>query len=71
MAASSAGAGALSLGASGAYTWKVISLWTQTEDMLSSPSFTVGGIEWRMKVYPKGYGDGAGSHLSLYLLMMS
>ena len=50
--------------------WKVASLSTQTEAALSSPRFTVGGIEWRMKVYPKGYGDGDGSHLSLYLHMV-
>jgi hypothetical protein len=68
MAASSACAGSLSLGASGAYTWKVTSLSTQTE--ASSPSFTVGGIEWQIEVYPKGHGDGAGSHLSLFLQMV-
>ena len=70
MAASSAGVGALSLGASGAYTWKVASLSTQTEAQLCSPSFTVGGIEWQMDLHPKGDQTGAGSHLSLYLRMV-
>ncbi|KAI8467705.1 MAG: TRAF-like protein [Monoraphidium minutum] len=35
-----------------------------------SPTFLVRGHEWRLQVCPKGYGEGAGTHLSLYLECM-
>lgn len=74
MVASSAGVGALSLGAPGflgAYTWKVTSLSTQTEAKLCSPSFTVGGIEWRMELQvPKRFASSAGASLLTLALQM-
>jgi hypothetical protein len=53
----------------GMFTWRVTALSEQTEEELYSDTFTVGGVSWRMSLYPKGDGDGAGSHLTLFLAM--
>jgi hypothetical protein len=51
----------------GSFTWRVTALSEQTKEELYSDTFTVGGVSWCLKLYPKGYGDGAGSHLGLFL----
>jgi hypothetical protein len=51
----------------GSFTWRVTALSEQTEEELLSDTFTVGGVSWRMELHPKGYGDAAGSHLTLSL----
>ena len=51
----------------GSFTWCVTALSEQTKEVLYSDTFTVGGVSWRLKLYPKGTGDAAGSHLSLFL----
>ena len=51
----------------GSFTWRVTALSEQTEEVLYSNTFTVGGVSWCMSLYPKGHRDGAGSHLSLFL----
>lgn len=32
-----------------------------------SSSFTLGGFEWHLEMYPRGHSDGKGTHLSMYL----
>jgi hypothetical protein len=62
--------GAPSLGATGTHTWRVTSPSSQGEAQLLSDTFTVGGISWRLRLYPSGNKAAAGSHLSLYLRMV-
>ena len=39
----------------------------EKEEHVRSDTFTVGGVSWRVNLYPKGLGDAAGSHLTLSL----
>jgi hypothetical protein len=56
-----------SQGEMGSFTWRVTALSEKKEAKLYSDTFTVGGVSWCMSLYPKGTGDAAGSHLSLFL----
>jgi hypothetical protein len=62
--------GAPSLGAKGTHTWRVTKMSTRTEALLLSDTFTVGGVSWRMVLYPKGCKEAEGSHLSLFIWMV-
>jgi hypothetical protein len=58
------------MSAMGTHTWRVPEMSTQKEELLQSDTFTVGGVSWRILLYPKGYVDAAGSHLGLFLRMV-
>ncbi|KAL8048881.1 hypothetical protein ABFX02_07G096000 [Erythranthe guttata] len=41
------------------------------KDIWKSQEFTAGCKKWMIKLYPKGNGEGAGSHVSIYLCKIS
>eukprot|EP00887_Chlorella_sp_A99_P004061 scaffold11.g4061.t1 len=38
---------------------------------IQSPTFSVGGTEWRLDMFPTGNGSGTGTHLLLFLMCLS
>ncbi|KAJ6971993.1 hypothetical protein NC653_032528 [Populus alba x Populus x berolinensis] len=53
--------------ANGSLTWKIEDFSKLDKSSYLSKAFTAGGRSWRIKVYPKGYDDGKGNSLSVYL----
>ncbi|KAJ6971999.1 MATH domain and coiled-coil domain-containing protein [Populus alba x Populus x berolinensis] len=53
--------------ANGSLTWKIEDFCKLDRSSYLSKAFTSGGRSWRIKVYPKGYDDGKGNSLSVYL----
>ncbi|KAH0910893.1 hypothetical protein HID58_034214 [Brassica napus] len=53
------------------FSWKLTHLSTSFSDSYTSGTFTSGGRNWVLKVYPNGDGYGKGNSLSLYLLSES
>ncbi|KAG6747911.1 hypothetical protein POTOM_047802 [Populus tomentosa] len=53
--------------ANGSLTWKIEDFSKLDKSSYLSKAFTSGGRSWRIKVYPKGYDDGKGNSLSVYL----
>ncbi|KAH8488347.1 hypothetical protein H0E87_024134 [Populus deltoides] len=53
--------------ANGSLTWKIEDFSKLDESSYLSKAFTAGGRSWRIKVYPKGNGDGKGNSLSVFL----
>ena len=51
--------------AAGEFVWEIEGFLGQ-EGALVSPEFSIGGYDWQLTCYPKGFG-GTGSHVSLYL----
>ena len=50
----------------GDFEWQVPNF-SREASRLRSPGFFAVGAKWRLRVDPKGYGEGAGTHLSLFL----
>ncbi|KAJ6872503.1 hypothetical protein NC651_031582 [Populus alba x Populus x berolinensis] len=53
--------------ANGSLTWKIEDFSKLDKSSYLSKAFTARGRSWRIQVYPKGYGDGKGNSLSVYL----
>ncbi|KFK22919.1 hypothetical protein AALP_AAs59889U000100, partial [Arabis alpina] len=53
------------------FAWKLTNFSTRYLDSYTSDSFTSGGRNWKLKVYPNGAGSATGNSLSLYLLSAS
>ncbi|KAL1214463.1 Ubiquitin C-terminal hydrolase 12 [Cardamine amara subsp. amara] len=53
------------------FTWKLTHFSTLFTNSYTSDSFSSGGSNWVLKVYPNGDGYGKGNSLSLYLLSAS
>ncbi|VVA95169.1 unnamed protein product [Arabis nemorensis] len=53
------------------FNWKLTKFSTRDLDYYTSGSFSSGGRDWELKVYPNGVGSGMGNSLSLYLLSTS
>ncbi|KFK41795.1 hypothetical protein AALP_AA2G173100 [Arabis alpina] len=53
------------------FAWKLTSFSTRNLDSYTSDSFSSGGRNWKLKVYPNGVGYATGNSLSLYLLSAS
>eukprot|EP00887_Chlorella_sp_A99_P004870 scaffold4.g4870.t1 len=54
----------------GAFSWSVPQF-SNLQGRTNSLSFFVGGAEWRLRLDPEGNGQGAGTHLSLFLECLS
>ncbi|KAE8056850.1 hypothetical protein FH972_013586 [Carpinus fangiana] len=53
------------------FTWKIDNFTALEDKDYASEQFTVEGQRWKLKLYPKGFGIGAGTYLSLYLMSLS
>lgn len=53
-------------GAAGGFTW-VIERFSKQQGRVTSPWVEVGGVQWRLKVWPRGDDAAGGTHLSAYL----
>lgn len=62
--------GRLRHGATGDFTWEGEGFDSAAGDV-DSPPFTIGGEEWKLRLYPKGDGEEAAGHASLYLMLAS
>ncbi|GJY66883.1 putative ubiquitinyl hydrolase 1 [Tanacetum coccineum] len=49
------------------HTWTIENFSARTEHELLSDDFKVGKVKWELALYPKGYGKGKDTHLSIYL----
>ncbi|XP_059462011.1 MATH domain and coiled-coil domain-containing protein At3g58210-like [Corylus avellana] len=49
------------------FTWKIDNFTASKDEAYNSEHFTVEGRRWKLRLYPKGYGTGAGTCLSLFL----
>ncbi|KAG1671685.1 hypothetical protein FOA52_007476 [Chlamydomonas sp. UWO 241] len=67
MEAGSSGRGGYDAMWSASFTWRIENFSTLTSEMLLSDCFESGISTWRLKVYPEGTDDGAGTHLSVYI----
>jgi len=52
------------------FTWKIDNFTALKDKEYASEQFIVEGQRWKLKLYPKGYRTGAGTHLSLYLMSL-
>ncbi|KAJ4827113.1 hypothetical protein Tsubulata_002455 [Turnera subulata] len=55
----------------GLFTWKIHNFSTISGDYVCSPVFTVGGQQWKLNLYPKGWQGSCGRHLSLFLYVQN
>ncbi|KFK41803.1 hypothetical protein AALP_AA2G174000 [Arabis alpina] len=53
------------------YTWKLTKFSIRNLDSYTSDTFSSGGRNWKLKVYPNGTSSAAGNSLSLYLVSAS
>ncbi|KAL6190829.1 hypothetical protein ACLB2K_037227 [Fragaria x ananassa] len=51
----------------GKQVWKVEQFSKLTDEYCMSEPFDAGDQKWRIKLFPKGFGEGKGTHLSIYL----
>ncbi|XP_059462005.1 protein RESTRICTED TEV MOVEMENT 3-like [Corylus avellana] len=51
------------------FTWRIDNYTDMKAEVHYSEHFTVEGRRWKLRLYPKGYGTGAGTYLSLYLAL--
>ncbi|XP_052185477.1 ubiquitin C-terminal hydrolase 12-like [Diospyros lotus] len=51
----------------GCYTWPIKSFSSLTLDRYDSEGFVIGGYIWRIRIYPRGIGDGKGNSVSAFL----
>ncbi|GJZ10661.1 putative ubiquitinyl hydrolase 1 [Tanacetum coccineum] len=49
------------------HTWTIENFSARTEHELLSDDFKVGKVKWELALYPKGYGTGKDTHLSIFL----
>ncbi|KAL8264743.1 hypothetical protein R6Q59_022873 [Mikania micrantha] len=50
-----------------AFTWTIQNFSSLTEKILILDAFKIGKVKWYLSLYPKGYGLGEGTHLSIFL----
>ncbi|XP_015899301.3 TNF receptor-associated factor homolog 1b [Ziziphus jujuba] len=51
------------------HVWKVENFSKLVVENIDSKTFNAGDHKWKMKLYPKGKGNGLGNHVSLYLAL--
>ncbi|KAL6190831.1 hypothetical protein ACLB2K_037225 [Fragaria x ananassa] len=51
------------------HVWKVEQFSKLTDEYCMSEPFGAGDQKWRIKLFPKGFGKGKGTHLSIYLVL--
>ncbi|KAE8056846.1 hypothetical protein FH972_013582 [Carpinus fangiana] len=52
------------------FTWKIDNFTALKDKIYASEQFTVEGQKWKLNLYPKGFGIGAGTYLSLFLMSL-
>ncbi|XP_057461802.1 uncharacterized protein LOC130752028 [Actinidia eriantha] len=49
------------------HTWKIKSFSTYSLDRYESEAFIIGDHKWRIRIYPRGNGEGKGNSISVFL----